>query len=271
MVKKSVDKIISDIKSVKIQGADNIAVAGIEAYLQEPTKEVMKKILDARPTEPLLQNSLKKISKSKDKKKTGQKLIKYIHSARNKVAKAGAKLIKNGDVVFTHCHSGNVLAILYEAKKQKKKFTVHTLEVEPLLQGRMTARDLARKRIKVSIFPDLAARQAMKGANILLFGVDAFTVRGLANKTGTSLLCDIAQHHRVPRYSCGNSVKLTRRLKIEKRKGKEVWDKRNKNITVENPAFDFVKKELLTGVISEFGVLTHKQFIKKAKKNLASM
>ena len=262
---KSVEKIIRDIKSVKIQGADNIAIAGIEAYLKNPSDKIKNEILNARPTEPLLQNSLNKISESKDKKKTAKSLIKFINSSKKKTAKAGAKLIKQNTTVFTHCHSSNVISILKEAKKQGKKFKVHTLEVEPLLQGRMTAKDLAKAKIKVTVFPDLAAEQAMKGCDIFLFGVDAFTKKGLANKIGTKILCSIAKAKRIKRYSCGNSLKLTKRLKIEKRKGREVWDERNKNISVKNPAFDFVPRKLLTGVISEFGVLTFKQFIKKAK------
>lgn len=262
---KEAKKIISEIKSVKIQGADNIAKAGIKAYLLDPNEKNLNEIISARPTEPLLQNSLKIISTSQSEKKTAQKIIRFIDSSREKIAQEGAKLIKDGMVIFSHCHSSNVLGILKEAKKQGKTFTVHTLEVEPLLQGRITAKELSKAGIKVTLFPDLAAEQAIKEANLFLFGVDAFTKNGLANKIGTTLLCRLAKRRGIPRYACGNSLKFTKKLKIELRSAKEVWDVKDKNIKIKNPAFDFVPKNLLTGIISEIGILEPKEFIKKSK------
>ena len=64
------------------------------------------------------------------------------------------------------------------------------------------------------------------------------------------------------------SLKYTKKLKIEQRAGREVWDERNKNIHVINPAFDFTNKKYLSGVISELGILSYKEFIKKAKKTI---
>ena len=42
----------------------------------------------------------------------------------------------------------------------------------------------------------------------------------------------------------------------------------NKNIKVMNPAFDLTKKKLISGIVSELGILTHKQFVKKAKQKI---
>ena len=52
-------KICRDIKSVKIQGATNVAIAGLKAYCLKPTKSSKKIILSLRPTEPALQNAIK--------------------------------------------------------------------------------------------------------------------------------------------------------------------------------------------------------------------
>ncbi len=263
-------KILSDIKSVKIQGATNIAIKGIEAYLisYREDKKTIKQILATRPTEPLLQNSLNIISSSKNKEETAKKILKTIKTAHKKIAINGAKLIKNNMNIYSHCHSSTVIEILKHAKKQKKKFTVYTTEVEPLLQGRQTAKDLAKAGIKTIVSPDLGAEQALKKCDLFLFGSDAFLKKGVVNKIGTSTLCKIAKNYKIPRYSCGNSLKFTNKIKIEKRNGREVWDERNKKITVLNPAFDLTKKRFLTGVISEIGILSYKEFIKKAKKNL---
>lgn len=260
------DLVLKNIHDVKIQGANNIAKAGISLFLKNPTKEFAKKIISIRPTEPLLQNSLEIIQKSSRKNQTAKNLLDYIEKSKAKIAKSGASLIKNDMNIFSHCHSSSVIEILkYAKQKEKKDFVVYTLEVEPLLQGRQTAEELAAAGIKVIIFPDLAAEEALRHCDIFFFGADAFTKKGVANKLGTEVLSKLAKELNIPRYSCGVSLKYTKKVKIEYRSGKEVWDERNKNIEVINPAFDFTHKKYLSGVISEFGVLDFDDFVKKAK------
>lgn len=268
-IPKKFTQIVNDIKEIKIQGAEATAEAGIKAYVLSPTEKSKKIILSARPTEPLLQNALKFISQSKNKKVAGKKLLTYVKNSKKKIAKAGAKLIKNDMNVFSHCHSSTVMEILkYAKRKNKKKFVVYTTEVQPLMQGRMTARELANAGIKVVVFPDAAAEQALKKCDIFFFGADAYTKRNVINKIGTSMLSQIAKNHKIPRYTCGNSLKFTNKIKIEKRAGREVWDERVKNIKVFYPVFDKTNKNLLSGIISEFGITTYKQFTKKAKQNV---
>ncbi len=266
---KKFDKILKDIKDVKIQGAEAIAKAGLEAYLLEPNRNSIKKIIATRPTEPMMQNFLKIASSSKNPKASAKKILDYQKKSKDKIAELGSKLIKDDMNVFSHCHSSTVIEILkYAKQKRKKNFVVYTVEVEPLLQGRKTAEDLAKVGIKVVVFPDLAAEAALRRCNIFFFGADAFTKKKLANKIGTSMLCELARAHQIPRYSCGNSLKYTNKVKLEKRKSKEVWDERNKNITVVNPAFDSTSYRDVTGIISELGILHPKNFVKKAKANL---
>lgn len=264
------EKIIQDIKDIKIQGATETAKAGIKAYFLKKNHPV-NRIISARPTEPLLQNSIKILenSKEKQKKSKAKKILDYIKKSQKIIAKKGSYLIKKDMNIFSHCHSTTVIEILkYAKQKRKKSFVVYTTEVEPLLQGRQTAKDLAKSKIKVIVIPDLAAEQYLKKCDLLLFGVDAFTKKGIVNKIGTSTLCMIAKDFHIPRYACGASLKFTKKIKLEKRKPQEVWDERNKFISVENPAFDFIKKSLLTGVISEFGIQTYNQFTKTSKQNL---
>jgi len=269
---KRFEKILADIKSVKVQGAENVAKAGIKAFLLSPTKSSAKKILKTRPTEPLMQNAIKLLLKSKNPKKTAAKFLSNLKKSHDKISKKGAMLIKNDMNIFSHCHSSTVIDILkYAKRKRKKRFVVYTTEVEPLLQGRQTAKDLAKAGIKVIVFPDLAAEAAIIKCDLFLFGADAFSKKGVANKIGTSMLCKSAKQFHIPRYACGVSTKFTNRLKIEKRNPREVWGIHNKNIEVINPAFDFTRKKFLSGVISEFGILPHKQFIKKAKAKLKSL
>jgi translation initiation factor 2B subunit (eIF-2B alpha/beta/delta family) len=264
-VSRRFQKILEDIKSVKVQGAENVAKAGIKAFLLNPTKSSAKKILATRPTEPLMQNAIKLLLKSKKPKVTADKFLKNLKKAHETTVKKGAMLIKNDMNIYTHCHSSTVIDILkYAKKKRKKHFVVYTSEVEPLLQGRMTANDLAKAKIKVFIAPDLAAEESISKCDLFLFGADAFTKSIVANKIGTSTLNRMARNHKVPSYSCGVSSKFTKRIQIEKRPSWEVWDRRHEKIKVLNPAFDKTKMKDISGIVSEFGILTPKQFIKKA-------
>ena len=266
---KRFEKIISKIKKVEIQGAESVALAGIQAFLLQHDKTSVDQIIKTRPTEPLMQNAIQFLQNSKNPKTASKKFKKYIKKADKKIAIKGANLIKKDMNIFSHCHSSTVMRILKHAhKKQKKKFVVYTTEVEPLLQGRKTANELADAGINVIVVPDLAAEQAIKKCDLFLFGADAFSKKGLANKIGTSTFCKLAKQFNIPRYSCGISLKLTKKIILETRPSKEVWDERNKKIQVINPAFDLVPKKLLTGIVSEFGVLPYDDFIKKAKENL---
>ena len=269
--KEKFEEILLNIKSIQIQGATAIALAGIKAYLLSPTKKSAKKILTTRPTEPLLQNVIKLLKKSKNPKILSKKLINEIENSKKKISKAGAKLIENNMKIFTHCHSSSVIGILKEAKKQKKKFHVYTIEVEPLLQGRMTAKDLAKSKIKTTIGPDLAAEQLLKNCDLFLFGADAFTNKKVINKIGTATLCKLAKLYNIPRYSCGGGLKYAKKIKVESRSGTEVWRENKKEINVVYPAFDRTSIKLVSGVISEFGVSTTKEFLKKAKQKVKNL
>jgi translation initiation factor 2B subunit (eIF-2B alpha/beta/delta family) len=261
-------RILTDIKKIKIQGAENVAKAGIKAYLLQPTKQSAKQILSTRPTEPLLQNAIKLLEKSQHPKRTAKKFLTDLKKSHDKISKLGSKLIKNDMNIYSHCHSSTVMDILKLAKKQKKKFTVYTSEVEPLLQGRITAKDLAKSKIKTVVVPDLAAEQTLQKCDIFFFGADAFTKSKVANKLGTSMLVRHAKLHNIPRYSCGVSLKFTNKITIQNRKPGEVWKIKNSFIKVENQPFDKTKLSMLTGIISEHGILKKKQFVKAAKQKL---
>lgn len=265
---KQFDKIISDIKSVKIQGANNVAREGVKAFLLFPDKKHAKKIVSARPTEPMLQNFIHILLRSENPKKTAKYLLKYMDSSQKKINSIGLNLIKNNMNIFSHCHSSSVVEMIKYAKRKGRKFTVFTTEVEPLLQGRKTARALANSGIKVVVMPDLSAEHFLKKCDVFFFGADAYTRRFIYNKIGTSILTKIAALYNVPAYSVGYSLKYTKKVVLEKRSGKEVWDERHPNIQVENFAFDRIKGRTVKGIISESGILPHNKFVKAARLNL---
>lgn len=261
-------QILQDIKGVKVQGAGNVARAGMDAFLLLPTATSAEKILSLRPTEPLLQFAIRRLLKAHDKKLEHRRILNYMQHAHQEIAALGSKLIKNNMKVFTHCHSNTVMNILKHAYYSGKRFTVYNTETYPLYQGRKTALELSNIGIKVIHTSDLGEEYCLEKSDIFLFGADAFTPRGVINKLGTSMFCELAKLHKIPCYAAGISLKFTPKVEIEMRKPEEVWHPRNKPkaLQILNPAFDFTEKALVKRVISELGILRYKKFIKKSQK-----
>jgi len=255
-------KICKNIKFLKIQGATNVAKAAIEAYLLKPSKRSKKILISLRPTEPLLINSLNLI------KKYGQdKILEHFQNSQNKINTLVFKIIKNNSTIFTHCHSSTVSKSLIYAKKQGKKFQVYNTETRPLYQGRITAGELAKAKIKVTTFVDSAMHEAIEKSNIVLIGADAIIKSGVINKIGSTAIAEISKVHKKPLYIILDSWKFySKNIKIENRSSSEVWQNPPKNIKIENPVFEKIPSKYIRAVISEFGILNHNQFIKKAKK-----
>ncbi len=268
--RKKFNKIVKDIKEIKIQGAQNVAKKAIEAYLLFPNKKSKKKLLSVRPTEPLLINVLDKLEKDI----SAEKEIKdYFKTSQEKINKHALKIIKKNDVVFTHCHSSTVTRALVNAKKQGKKFEVYATETRPLYQGRKTVKELSKVGIKTTFFVDSAAmiamtkKQGTKKAKKFFLGADALLNKGILNKVGSGMFSKIAYDNNIPVYIFAHSWKYSKKpVKIEQRSFKEILLKKSANLKIKNPAFEFVPKKYIKAVVSEKGKLTYKKFLKKVRK-----
>jgi len=265
--KKEFNQILKDIKSIKIQGARNIAKKALYAYSLIPTKESKKKLLLSRPTEPMMENVLDLV-----KKQSYEEIRKHFDMAQEKINKEVLKLIKNKEVIFTHCHSTNVTNALIYAKKKGKNFEVYNTETRPLFQGRKTAKELRKVGIKVTMFVDsalgvaLSKEQGTKKANKVLLGADALLKEGIINKIGSEIVAQVAKNNKIPVYIVADSWKFTKKkVPREQRELTEVWDAAPKNIKIRNPAFEFVPKKYLKAIISELGTLSYGNFLKRVK------
>ncbi len=261
---KRFEQICKDIKSIKIQGARNVAIAGLQAYNLFPNEKSKKKILSLRPTEPFLINVLKK------QEITVSELKKQLVKNQQTINKETYKLIKSNYVIFTHCHSSTVTAALIYAKKKGKSFEVYLTETRPLYQGRKTAKELRKAGIKVTLFVDSAGyialthSQQTKDVDLVLLGADAITKKGTINKVGSGMFSKLAYYEKIPVYILADSMKYIRKIKIEKRNPEEVWD--TKKIKIFNASFELIKRKYIKGIISEHGLLTCREFLKKIKK-----
>ncbi len=264
------EETVQKIKTLEIQGAEKIAVAAVEAFAlklketQDPAalKQAMNELIATRPTEPALRNALRYCLKNfAQNPDVSSYVINHFKTSKEKIAEFGAKKIQDGMIVFTHCHSGTVEAILAKAKEQGKNFTVYNTETRPRFQGRITAENVAKLGIPVVHFVDSAAHMFLKKADIFLFGCDAITAEGkIFNKIGTEQIAQFALENRILSYSCTNSWKFDPQTiygfeeVIEERDPKEVWDNPPPGVTVRNPAFEITSADVITGMITELGI-----------------
>jgi ribose 1,5-bisphosphate isomerase len=292
------EKILRDIRTVKIQGAESVAINAVKAlefrglkcsssssaaFFSE-MKKTRSSLFASRPTEPLMRNAIDhvlKLLESSDsniihlKKRLRiacSETLDHFDSARQIIAEIGSKKIENGMIVFTHCHSSTVMEVLKKAKSQGKRFHVYNTEARPLFQGRTSATELAKAGIPVTHFVDSAAKIAIKKSDMVLFGFDAVTTTKIYNKIGSDMFAMIADKYDVPIFACGDSWKFDpegtkgREEKIEMRPSKEIWPGAPKGVKIENPCFEKIDPHLIAAIISELGVYPHENFIEEVKK-----
>jgi len=267
--KKRFDQIVEDIKQIKIQGARNVAKSALFAYSLVPTQASIRKLKSLRPTEPMLEKVLDLVDK-----KSYKEILEHFDSAQESINKSVYKLIKDHDVIFTHCHSTNVSNALIYSKKKGKKFQVYNTETRPLFQGRKTAEELKKAGIKVTMFVDSAAAIAIERenkkdkiyVNKILIGADALLRNGIINKIGSGMIAEIAHNHKIPVYIVADSWKFTsKQVPIEQRNLNEIWNNAPKNVKIKNPAFEFVKKKYISGIVTELGLMTYEKFVGKMR------
>lgn len=259
------NRIVNDIKKIKIQGARNIARAALKAYFISPSVKSKKILLSSRPTEPMMKKVLDMVE---SKKISREEILNHFDSAQSKINQNVYKLIKNNFVVFTHCHSTNVSNALIYSHKHGKNFQVYNTETRPLFQGRKTAKELKRAGIKVTMFVDSALNIALSGeqenrkVNIVFLGADALLKNGAINKVGSELVARIAREEKIPFYIVADSWKFSKeKVPIEQRKLNEVWDKAPEKIKIKNPAFEFVDKKYISGIVTELGIMSYDKFV----------
>ena len=190
----------------------------------------------------------------------------------------GVHLIKPGMGVLTHCNTGilatagdgTALAVMYEAHRCGIPFKAYADETRPLLQGaRLTAWELARGGIDVTLLCDGMAGMLMKQGRVhlVVVGADRIAANGdTANKIGTYSVAVLAKHHGIPFYVVAPSSSFDLGLKngegipIEERKSEEVTQGFGRQtapetVSVYNPAFDVTPAELITGIVTEKGII----------------
>src|SRR5208283_5133069 len=277
------------IRRLEVQGARNVAIAAIKAIqtLAEQTKAKTKtafldELKDAqavlfasRETEPLMRNAVRWIitqtqDSSIEKVDVLSEMVvsnvalflQNLEASRELTAEIGSRRIRDGMLVFTHCHSSTVTRMIAKAKADGKSFSVICTETRPAFQGRITAREMVELGVQTLFIVDSAARSYMGDVDLVVVGADAITSEGnVVNKVGTSGIAVLANEARKPFYVVSELLKFDPETlygayeRIEQRNPSEVWSEAPQNLSVRNPAFDVTPSRYIHGFICEEGVI----------------
>ena len=243
----------------------------------------------SRPTAINLFWALKKLQDIIDNKqyRTGQQIKEAIlKQALNilkedflickKIGNIGKTIIKKNANVLTHCNAGalatsgygTALGVIYASKKKISQ--VYVDETRPIFQGaRLSVWELKYMGINTTLICDNMAAYLMqqKKIDVIIVGADRISINGdVANKIGTYNLAIIAKYHKIPFYVASPistfdfSINKGSLIPIEQRSSMEIKKINNKYITVKNvntmnPAFDVTPSFLITGIITEKGII----------------
>jgi len=195
-----------------------------------------------------------------------------------KIGEHGAKLIRSGSRILTHCNAGalatvdigTAMAPMRVAKERGRRFFVYVDETRPRLQGaRLTAWELLQEGIDHAIITDGAAGHFLgRGeVDLVLVGADRIAANGdTANKIGTYGKAVVAHENGVPFYVAAPtstidfSLPSGAKIPIEERSPQEVLHLDGRSIApkespARNPAFDVTPAKYITGIVTEKGIL----------------
>ncbi len=188
------------------------------------------------------------------------------------IGQAGAELVPAGATVLTHCNTGQLatggigtaFGVIHTAHRQGKGIDVIADETRPLRQGaRLTAWELARAGIPARVIVDGAAGALMAAGEVdlVITGADRIAANGdAANKIGTYAVAVLARAHEIPFYVAAPwstfdlSLASGEAIPIEQRAAEEIVDAAA-GVRAYNPAFDVTPAELITGIVTDRGVL----------------
>jgi len=280
---------------MRIRGARQIASSAVEALqmvarqtsAEDPESFVNRLsdgariLLQTRPTAVSLPNGIRYVMHRVNEQKAeaasadeikrvaieaADEFIELTRTAVKRIAEIGARRIRDGDVVLTHCNSSAAIAVMTTAWRQGKRFEAFVTETRPRFQGHLTAKQLTHAGIPVTLILDDAVRYFMQDVDAVLVGADAITANGaLINKVGTSMVALAAHEARVKVYVAAESYKFSPEtmigelVEIEERDTSEMISKKELTqlgrVRVRNPSFDVTPPEFIDLIITERGII----------------
>ena len=286
--------VVRGAPAIGVSGAFGMALASLQSTAETKEElisdlEKAKQILfETRPTAINLSWGLEKIMNTAKSGINIKEIRELIISKAKKMAdedieinktmgKNGSILFDDNDVIMTHCNAGALATVAYgtalgvirATRESGKNVKVIATETRPIQQGsRLTAFELKHDGFDVSLIPDTAVGYSMANGlvNKVIVGADRIVKTGhVFNKIGTYQVATMAKQHGIPFYVAAplSTIDMESNAEdviIEMRKGTEVTgigDTKTApdDINVINPAFDMTPPELISGIITEKGVV----------------
>nr|WP_306531431.1 S-methyl-5-thioribose-1-phosphate isomerase [Methanobrevibacter smithii] len=274
-------EVIVAIKDMIVRGAPAIGVAAafgmaLADLHGEDLDKAADEIKAARPTAINLFWAVDRVLNSDDPLEEALTMYKEDIDTNLAIGRYGAEIIEDGDTVLTHCNAGalacvdygTALGVIRSAFHQGKNINVICDETRPRGQGaRLSVWEMQQENIPVKLIPDVASGYLMSQYKInkVVIGADRIAKGGVVNKIGSLMVALAAKHFHVPFYVAAPLSTFDMDVsvfdtEIEERDGDEVRYYGGcricpKGTEVINPAFDIVPKELITGIITENGII----------------
>jgi len=185
--------------------------------------------------------------------------LEMLKAKRIEQAQNTAKLLKNRDVILTHCNVSGLMPLIAEfARKEGKKISFYVTETRPYLQGsRLTAWEIMRAKFPVTIITDNMVAFLLSQGKVtkIIVGADHLTQNGdIANKIGTYQIAVVAKYFKIPFYVLcppASKLKSGKDIQIEIRPGNELKIYQGlylapKEVKAYYPAFDVTPRKLIT-------------------------
>ncbi len=190
------------------------------------------------------------------------------------IAQYGSELITDGDKIMTHSYSSTVVAMLKAAFTKHRNVEVITTRSGSGRSGEIIARELGLYGMTVTFIDDAAMGLYLSTVNKVVVGADRICADGsLVNGIGTYQLALAGKKASIPLYVLGETLKFDPRLSsgevdLEEKEPSEVIEpgRLPPEVRVKNPHFDITPLELITGIVTENGLLTPGEVISYVQK-----
>jgi eIF-2B alpha/beta/delta-like uncharacterized protein len=297
--------LIEEIKSDKVHGASQLArqAVGVLRFVAEQSqadstsefllelKAIGKRLRATRPAMAPVFNIVSRFlgALSRVSVDVGLETIKSLAISKAdelandslqaiaQIVSHGAKLITDGDRIMTHSYSSTVMAVLKEAFAKHKRIEIIATRSGPGRTGERIAQELGRSGLPVTFIDDAAMGLYIAVASKVMVGADRVCADGdIINGIGTYQLALAAKKAGIPFYVLCETLKFDLRLKsgevdLEEKEPSEIVEPGALpiGVRVKNPYFDITPLELVTGVVTEDGLLTPQQVISYMGKQSA--
>lgn len=276
------DLLIKSIEEDNIHGADWLANAAVSVILTASLREKASdvdvlherlwdigiRLAAARPSMAPLANKVGYLFSELDgvselrayRAKVGEVAASIINSSKTDTQRISEHLkVIESDAksVFTYSYSSTVVDVI----RQIGYRNVVVTESRPMMEGKRLAKELGEEGVNVLMVVDGAAGMYVTAADICVIGADSVQFDGsVVNKVGSKLLGYAAKDQGVPYYVlCGTSKfnvlnYLGQSIELEHMTPLEVSEPLN-NVIIKNPYFEVVPSQLITGVVTEMGLM----------------